>query len=1298
MASSILHAIILKSTTSKCIEELLGGLSAFAVICCGGFAHKRYKARSKLRATSRDQAKKLKNAIAIAKHTMQEVNGVTPQLNLKADKIIVDQHTGHVVTHFAVIDITELSKPQPKGSSVHSVLTKGMARLWKPATSDEPPVPDDQIMELTTSFCAETKVNGSAPQEVSQSEVPSCLLVLGHSSENLLFHGFRDGPWITIPWHGLQMNPSLATKISSKHSIFVRCLRTGKEKECKVEGVITHSKNPNKMDSLRGTGLDAVALKLSKDDWSSLGATSLCGSKRSNPFMTANGYTIHCFSQDFKTGKLYKSQGNIIPSTELGKVGLIKHTCNTEAGISGAPLWSLVNGRLLWSGMHVGNWGDSDFNVGVSVSAYGYLRKLAGLVVKTPKVSNQMLAAIDGLSETAPAKVQNFLDTYLAQVSEDLDEYDGTKLAPKYPEQIPPALHLEALSSNGSIAFGPASIASFLTSSDSSRSYQTTLDSRDYQHMTDDEAASGQYDHSQDQYDDEEEDAADPEERMLIGHNKASRRAHKEAHDFEDHRDALAERWGQAEEVDALIHGNAQEHRHAAQDLSRVVRLPGQQNRGIRAITKGTPWEDFEPQAIVEQIVNSSLTPLKLAALSRCGPPSESERPEPSETTPSDLPCLEPVPPGLLAVNLESDVEAPPISFQDLKHKVICQAASSVDQKERDDMAKLHLGFDHANYASSSTVIETEDQLRTLTTRHDPSPIASDLIRDIMLGHTTLSISAVDLRNGVSYSDLREHPCLQDFWEMVDTTAERKDVTSRTLEAKNGNSAVSKDGSPMARVVAEISPAFKGGTTTQPQLLDPQTRESLKQMESHFRREVTLKGDLELKDALVHSSINWDWALPPTSSSAVIDSLVSQLKRLPKGGFKNYSTIAAKIDRHWAQIISRYETVDVTGDLDRIGCRIDDAFDAFDLTKSSGWSSRVLPGTKEVWSKGPNRIRIEEWVRARLLVHTVLGPTLIGRMSPYLLIRSGCKDPEELFIKMEVHKPKKQQSHRWRLIWNPSLLDTLVLHALHVRTNKSSLEAYETGRMTHQVLGMGHHDEGVEHLGKIIDSLYCTGEPVTTSDASAWDFSVRRDGFFLDAYRRIANTKSSSLFEKALFDDLLLAQASLLSSHVVAVGRDLIEILHFGILSSGILSTGDINSFLRTTYAFCAGAVATMACSDDLVAAGRMDLGQLEDFGIVDPEVQEVPEGHPIDFTSHLFLKRSGKWVAVYNNVDKLFNGLILKNMRVDGNLVYPGEETASGHRFALRHNLFASKFYEKLFEVFSWNLPAASPFAIATY
>jgi hypothetical protein len=333
-----------------------------------------------------------------------------------------------------------------------------------------------------------------------------------------------------------------------------------------------------------------------------------------------------------------------------------------------------------------------------------------------------------------------------------------------------------------------------------------------------------------------------------------------------------------------------------------------------------------------------------------------------------------------------------------------------------------------------------------------------------------------------------------------------------------------------------------------------------------------------------------------------------------------------------------------------------------------------------------------------MLIHAVLGSRLIGRMSPYLLIKAGCKDPEELFIKMEAHKPGKQVSQRWRLIWNPSLLDTLVLFALHVRTNKKSLESFEKGNMTHQVLGMGHHDEGVDHLGKIIDKLYATGHPVTVSDVHSWDFSVRRDGFHLDAYRRIAHTKSDNVQEKYLFNQLLLVQASLQSAHVVAIGTELVEILHLGILSSGVLSTGEINSFLRTSYAFCSGAVATMACSDDLVAAGTLDLEMLSNFGILEPEATEVPRGMPVSFTSHKFVMKDGRWTAQYDNVDKLFNGLVLKNLKVDGTLVYPGEEVAAGQRFALRHNLYALNLYEKLFEVFGWVLPDADPHAVTLY
>ena len=1262
--------------------ESIGCLSGCVISICSCF-YKKSKLRTARRKAFDGEKSKPGNAYCVvqafneSKLVLQKVNGGVPNVQLKIDKITVDQTTGHIVTTYTTVEVVV---PQPAAEVATFKLTKGMSKLWRKGTTPVEIAPGD-VMEPVKTFLGESLVNDSPREEVQASQTPPCLLVVGLNSETMLLHGFRDGPCITIPWHGFYNSPALAKQVFDKGTIFVRCLKTGKEKECKIEEIVTHNKSPDKMNQMRGTGLDSLCIRITSDDWSVLGAASLCGSKRSNPFMAANGYQILCYSQDFQTRKIYRSEGRILPDISIANHGLIKHTCNTEAGCSGTPLWSVVNGRLMWSGMHIGNWGAADSNVGVSVSAYGHLRRLAGLVIKTPKASTEMLSSLQKMSDTIdPSSLQNLLDAYLGTIKEEVDEYDGSKLAPTCPAQLAGAI-LE------SAPHGVCALASVLTSSDSYRSHQSTLCTSDYESM-----AAG--------YD--EENDVTVEEQLIIGGDKSLRRAHKDATDAAEYHQDREQRSDMEHNIFIGTHGD---------NIERF-----QASTGIRpTMPSGSKWADFSDESIRDLLLGSNITPdlflrfkkqaeylPTISEESHAGsePPStESLEPPPTPSPPPELPSTDP--PGVLSVAPSAKPSPDAVSFRELKDQVSCQSLPSPDQRERDDFAKKQLGFDHANYSCSRTVIENEAELRALTERDyeqhcGPDPIT--LVRDVMLGKVPMSTVASHLETSVSYSDLRDHPLLQDYWKMVDTTADKKDVDPRPLITKDGKEAVSKDGDPMARVVAEISPSFKGGTTTQPQRLDQQIRASLERLEVEFRRELAETQDPKLIEALLHAPISWDSALPPTSNQAVKDSLVSQLKRLGKGGFKCYSRVAASIEEHWSRIISRYDTADITGDLDKLHSRIDDAFDALDLSKSSGWSSRVVPGTKEAWSAGSNRARIEEWIRARMLIHTVLGPNMIGRMSPYLLVKSGCKDPEELFIKMEVHKPKKQASLRWRLIWNPSLLDTLVLYTLHVRTNKKSLEAFEAGRMTHQVLGMGHHDEGIDRLGEIIDELYKTGKPVTTSDASGWDFSVRRDGFYLDAYRRMATTKSSSIQEKQLYDNLLLTQAAVLSAHVVAIGSELVEILHFGILSSGILSTGDINSFLRTTYAFCAGAVATMACSDDLVAAGEMDMQDLENLGIIAPEVEVVPQGMPIEFTSHKFVKQDGKWTAIYNNVDKLFNGLILKNLKLDGTLVYPGEETASGQRFALRHNTYASAFYQKLYDVFSWHLPEADPFAIATY
>jgi hypothetical protein len=1258
-------------------------------ICCVD-VYKKHKNRVERRKAYDGETTRPGNAFCLvqafnnSKFALQKANGgVAPSLQLKLGSITVDNTTGNIITTYVPAECASDSSPNVESGR----LTKGLKKLWRTDPKHAEVAPTD-VMQPVTQFLGESKVNDSPRVEVDPDQVPGCILVVGTGAENILLHGFRDGPCISMPWHGFFNSPAFARQVLEKGTIFVRCLKTGKEKECKVLEVVTHNKSFDKMNNMRGSGLDSVCLKVLADDWSCLGAQSLCGSKHSNPFMAAHGYKVVCYAQDFQTRKIYRSEGNIIPDTTIADHGLIKHTCNTEPGCSGTPLWSSVNGRLMWSGMHVGTYGAPDTNVGVSVSAYGHLRRMAGLVIKTPKVSQEMLVSLEKMvGTTDSSSLQKLLDAYLTTVKEDVDEYDGAKLAPLCPAQ----LCLESL--------GPGSLSSVITSTDSHRSFQSVLDVRDYERMA--SAFDDDHDDHADPPDDDERDSTDDERKFM---SKSHRRAHRdEQHDQRDHQT----RQELEDEIHDQMYGDRQQGPMTFQ--------------APRPVLRGTPWADFTDESIRDLVLKANLTPDYLQVLAKKqdqkkegGVPSSlstiseeshatlgSDPPSPDIVVCDKSPRSDPA--GFLTVTPADKGSKEAIPFTELKNSVSCQSLPSHDQRVRDDLAKIQLGFDHANYSSITSVIETEAELRAISQKKveaantgvDPN----QLIEAGLLGRIPLSVLAHQLETSVSYSDLRDHPLFRDYWATVDTTAEKTEIDPRPLQTKSGKTAVSKDGDLMARVVAEISPSFKGGTTTQPQRLDPNFKAALERVEAEFRREAVATQDPKLIEAMLHAPVSWDWALPPTSSANIKDSLVSQLKRLRKGGFRNYPKVASTIDEHWSQVLSRYDTADVTGDLDNLTDRITDAFSALDLKKSSGWSSRVIPGTKEIWSAGSNRARIEEWVRARLMIHIVLGSRLIGRMSPYLLVKSGCKDPEEMFIKMEVHRPKKQASLRWRLIWNPSLLDTLVLYTLHVRTNKKSLEQYETGRMTHQVLGMGHHDEGIARLGEIIEGLYQTGKPVTTSDASAWDFSVRRDGFFLDAYRRIATTRSSSALEKQLYDDLLLTQAALLSAHVVAIGSELVEILHFGILSSGILSTGDINSFLRTTYAFCAGAVATMACSDDLVAAGEMDLEHLEDLGIIDPEVELVPQGMPLEFTSHKFVKNGdGKWIAIYNNVNKLFNGLILKNLKVDGTLLYPGQETASGQRFAIRHNVFASRFYEKLFEVFSWDLPEADPFSIATY
>jgi len=1249
-------ALVLRQLSRCC------GCSSYGIrspVTCQSFLYKREKT----------QAEHFADVFSTAVEAEAVVNGQRRNVKLVLTKFsLAPEGTSAIYDVVETTRVTSVAAPQSGAS-----LPRLSIAHWfkKPAAITSAPEGQvGSIPDAPQGFKGESMVNPREQIRVVSdlSEVPGNLLALG-LEDQLLELGFRDGNFAITPWHGFYRNHDFY-ELLLKGKVRVRNMRTGADRMCTVLSVVTHLSDPKKMHRLRGFGLDNVALELHKDDWAALGVVSLTGKRRTNPFMHAFGYDVIMYGMDFTTNQVLASCGHMHPDKALNKIGLVSHTCNSTGGWSGAVLWSQVNGRLLWSGMHLGNWGNTDYNVATTVSAYGHLRRIAGLVVKTPKLSAQTLDVLYSMRDQGGGAAQAMLDAYIQTRpnGEDAYEQDITKLAPSVVDQIPLTI------------FSGESLSADVSSSSSNRSLQEALEDSAYANLL--EYAEG----------------GDEEYSMLaLTGDKQGLRSYKDTYDWERLHEGSKETQMAAAGHAARLHGGETASAEAASaHLQGFNTLGGGRARMSWADMFDDESSDYEILKAVSNIPTEKLQRLNriLQTAAQTTPtaaaPGLDSASVVAEVSPPDGDAL-----GLRALEPPAiPKEEPMPSLAEIQQKISLQSLSvSHKTKESEKAARNQLGFSHASYASATSVISGESELEELTTKpSDSEDLDYDPIGDFIGQKKTLSQVAADVGASISYRDLRHHPMMADFWKMVDTTAGRQDVDVEDY-------AYDKNGKLMARRVANISPQGKGATTNEPQRFGDAMRDSLRALEQKMRDEELLsRGRKPRITEPLPPLLSWDWALPPTGPRAIKDSLLTQLRRLEAGGFSDIELVAKKVEEHWPAMLARYSRVDVTGCLDNLTSSLNYAFDSFDLTKSTGWSARVVQGSKSVWKEGNNRARIEEWVRCRFLVHLAIGPGLMGRMSPYLLVKSGCKDPEELFIKPEAHAPRKRMARRWRLIWNPSLLDTLLLHALHVRTNKQSLQDYEEGRMTHQVLGMGHHDEGVEKLGAIIDSLYQTGEVVTTSDASGWDFSVRRDGFYLDAYRRIHQACSGDVDELEAFTQLLLCQAATLSAHVVAVGSDLVELLHFGILSSGILSTGEINSFLRTFYAFCSGAVATMACSDDLVAAGELNMDTLRAFGIVDPEVEIVEEGKPLDFTSHLFVKEGGKWKAVYNNLEKLFNGLLLRNYRPDGTMKTPDAEVAAGHRFALRHNEYASWFYARLYDAFGFFLPEASPYAVATY
>lgn len=292
--------------------------------------------------------------------------------------------------------------------------------------------------------------------------------------------------------------------------------------------------------------------------------------------------------------------------------------------------------------------------------------------------------------------------------------------------------------------------------------------------------------------------------------------------------------------------------------------------------------------------------------------------------------------------------------------------------------------------------------------------------------------------------------------------------------------------------------------------------------------------------------------------------------------------------------------------------------------KSSGVSARYRNMKKSAWVK-THPEEVVDLTLSRLILIAVAGDQL-KELDAVELVKYGCSDVKEIFMKGEGHSPQKIEEGRFRLIWISSLVDLTVQAMLHKADNSAHVDAYQAGNLTCAALGMGHSPDGLKQLVSAFEREGVADSNIS-SDASAFDLSI--DGALFihnDGERRGDNCANKDVGR------LVKRYAHILCSHVLNNQGDVWLVLKYGVTTSGQLSTTTQNTFARSVMAAYGGCKGWTCAGDDLVGDDNFDQRRLLDFGVRSRDV-ERHEGEA-DFTSHLINTRTS--TAVFGNVEKL--------------------------------------------------------------
>lgn len=277
---------------------------------------------------------------------------------------------------------------------------------------------------------------------------------------------------------------------------------------------------------------------------------------------------------------------------------------------------------------------------------------------------------------------------------------------------------------------------------------------------------------------------------------------------------------------------------------------------------------------------------------------------------------------------------------------------------------------------------------------------------------------------------------------------------------------------------------------------------------------------------------------------------------------------------------------------------------------SPGVSARFRNQSKKQWANDPNLLMtLVDLVECRLILMLIHNKS-VANYTPEQAVQNGLKDVLLMSVKREPHRPVKAKQKRFRIIWISSLIDSFVQKLLHKALNARDIDHYQSGELFHSAAGMGHHDEGIEHLCKALNTVFAGEEELLTCDASMWDFTMDKQAHLNHAERRCKSCEDPEVCT------LIMTLAHLNYKHLCENKGEVWRCNKEGVNPSGQSSTTSDNTFTRHSQAKVCGAKKFIGNGDDMVADKNFDPEKAKKFGTKSRDVV-VQGAEIVPFTSH---------------------------------------------------------------------------------